>query len=289
MLLLLGHALHMGCPPHAGGEAAYEWRSPPSSMQAGSYPLPELGRTGRLSGARCPQVSTGHRAPGHKGHLPAAGLWEPECRGRAHRPRLPSRPTHGGPHSTPSQAVNSGPPYLEGEPTGLVSPPGWPWAPHGTPFPKLTWTVPRDGGPGAEPTSFARSVWGAQTSPGAEPTGWAWLAVLPRCGPRDGQEKACRPNAMATTGGPPGGTLALACLGLQGCALLCPLDLPDQCLLCGTSVSHHPPPLPALCTLTAPLSSPSLFRPPSEPWTWAVSLSTHKPQLCGSRALDNAL
>ena len=45
----------------------------------------------------------------------------------------------------------------------------------------------------------AREV-GTQASPGAEPTSWAWLAVLPRCGPSDGQERACRFNAMATTG-----------------------------------------------------------------------------------------
>lgn len=89
---------------------------------------------------------------------------------------------------------------------------------------------------------------------------------------------------MATTGGPLEGTLALAGLGLQGRALLCPLGLPDQCPLCSTSVSHRPLPLLAPRTLTAPLSSPSLFRPPSEPWIWALSLSTHKPRVCGSRA-----
>lgn len=72
--------------------------------------------------------------------------WPPLPGGRAHRPCLPSR-------------------LALGTPWHL--------------FPKLTWTVPRDGGPRAEPTSFAWSVRGAQASPGAEPTGWAWLAVLP--------------------------------------------------------------------------------------------------------------
>lgn len=106
--------------------------SPPSSMQAGSYPFPELGCMGRLSGARCPQVSTGHRAPGHN-HLPTARLWEPECRGRAHRPRLPSRPAHGGPQGTPFPSCEQWPPVTWRESPQALSPlqagPGHPTAP----------------------------------------------------------------------------------------------------------------------------------------------------------------
>ena len=139
-------------------------RSQGSSSQG---PPPYCWAMGAQVQGESPQASSPLKArpwgtPRHP--FPSCEQWPPLPGGRAHRPFLPSR-------------------------LALVTPQH--------PFPKLTWTVPRDGGPRAEPTSFARSVWGAQASPGAEPTGWAWLAVLPRRGPRDGQEKACRSNAMA--------------------------------------------------------------------------------------------
>lgn len=109
----------------------------------------------------------------------------------------PQGPPMRDPTAPPSQAVNSSPPLPGGRAHRPFLPSRLALGTPRHPFPKLTWTVPRDGGPRAEPTSFARSVWGTQASPGAEPTGWAWLAVLPRRGPRDGQEKACRSNAMA--------------------------------------------------------------------------------------------
>lgn len=201
MLLLSGHALHMGCPPHTGGEAAQEWRSPPSSMQAGSYPPLELGCMGSLSGAQCPQVSTGRRAPDHKGHLPTARLWEPECRGKAHRPVSPQGQPTGDPTAPRSQAVNSGLPYLEGEPTGLVSPPGWPWAPHGTSFPSLPGLCPETEDPGQnQPPLHGVSGELRPAREQSQPAGHGWQSfhdVAPGMGRRE--------PAGSTLWPPPGG------------------------------------------------------------------------------------
>ena len=191
-------------------------------------------------------MSTGHRAPVHKGHLPTARLWEPKCRGRAHRPRLPSRPAHGGPHGTPSQAVNSGPPYLEGEPTGLFFPPGWPWSPHSTPIPSLPGLCPETGDPGQnQPPSHGVSGELRPAREQSQPAGHGWQSFHD-VAPGTGRRKPVGPTLWPTTGGPPGGTLALARFRLQGCALLCPLDLPDSarcvappCLIIHLSCRHH--------------------------------------------------
>ena len=134
-------------------------------------------------------MSTGHRAPGHKGHLPTARLWKPEYRGRAHRPHLPSRPAHGGPHGTPFPSCEQRPPYLEGEPTGLVSPPGWPWAPHSTPFPSLPGLCPETENPGQnQPPSHGVSGELRPAREQSQPAGHGWQSfhdVAPVMGRRE--------------------------------------------------------------------------------------------------------
>lgn len=223
----------------------------------GPTPSWSLGAWGACP-AQCPQVSTGRRAPDHKGHLPTARLWEPECRGKAHRPVSPQGQPTGDPN-TPRvpAAVNSGL-LTWRKPTGLVSSRlalGTPWHL----FPKLTWTVPRDGGPRAEPTSFAWSVRELRPALGAEPTGWAmagspsWLT-----GSQDGQERACRFNAMAYHRGASGkGHQRWSGSGITGLRPALPTWPPRPVpAVCSTSVSHRPLPLLAPRTLTAPLSSP---------------------------------
>lgn len=175
--------------------------------------------------------------------------------------------------------MNSGLPYLEGEPTGLVSPPGWPWAPHGTSF-LLTWTVPRDGGTGQN-QPLCMEVWELRPArEQSQPAGHGWQSfhdVAPGMGRR-----ACRFNAMATTGAS-GRDTYVGRSRITGRALPCPLGLPQTSARCAAPpclIVHF---LLAPRTLTAPLSSPpcsGLLRA----LIWALSLSTHKPRACGSRA-----
>lgn len=255
----------------------------------GSYPLPELGRMGRLSGARCPQVSTGHRAPGHKGQLPTAGLWEPECKGRAHRPRLPSRPAHGGPHGTPFPSCEQWPPLTWRESPQALSPlqagPGHPTAPLSQAYLDCAQRRRTRGrtnllrtecpGNSGQPGSRANRLGMAGSPSTTWPQGRAGESLqVQRYGHHQG---ASRRNTSA---------------GLSQITGLCPA-LPTR------------PPRPVLAALHLCVSSStspagtthshraSVINLPVQAslraWTWAVSLSTHKPQLCGSRAPDDAL
>lgn len=59
-MLLLGHALHMGCPPHAGGEAAPRMEVTTKQYAGWVLPLLSLGACEPVrvhSVPRCPQVA----------------------------------------------------------------------------------------------------------------------------------------------------------------------------------------------------------------------------------------
>lgn len=133
------------------------------------------GHTRSLANAQCFQPLP-RQVPDHKALSHCSWPRDPECRGRAHRRVfLPGCPRGVPQHPTPTQMVRRS---------------------------SLTWTVPRDRGPRAEPASFTWSLWEAQAGPGAEPARWARPAVLPRRGPRDGLERACKYTLSSYCQGP---------------------------------------------------------------------------------------
>ena len=132
-----------------------------------------------------------HRSQGSRsqGPPPYCQAMEAQVQGESPPASSPLKASPRGTPRHPFPSCEQRPPYLEGEPTGLVSPPGWPWAPHSTPFPSLPGLCPETEDPGQnQPPSHGVSGELRPAREQSQPAGHGWQSfhdVAPVMGRRE--------------------------------------------------------------------------------------------------------